>query len=76
MKVLKDLNNGQLAVCDVADKLRIQKSLLAKQTKERKTYHKLCCWRNKKETSKGMSKYEIPCIVCETLLTICESKKP
>ena len=36
VKVLKDLNNGQLAVCDIADKLRIQKSLLAKQTKEEK----------------------------------------
>ena len=34
VKVLKDLNNGQLAVCDIADKLRIQKSLLAKQIKE------------------------------------------
>lgn len=53
MKVLKDLNNGQLAVCDVADKLRIQKSLLAKQTKEEKRIISYVAGGTKKRLLKG-----------------------
>ena len=53
MKVLKDLNNGQLAVCDVADKLRIQKSLLAKQTKEEKRIISYVAGETKKRLLKG-----------------------
>ena len=36
LKVLKDLNNGQFAACDVADKHGIHKSLLTKWKKEEK----------------------------------------
>lgn len=53
VKVLKDLNNGQLAVCDVADKLRIQKSLLAKQTKEEKRIISYVAGGTKKRLLKG-----------------------
>ena len=66
LKVLKDLNNGQLAACDVADKHGIHQSLLTKWKKRRKVYHNLCCWRNKKETSKKVtSNSETPCSVCQ-----------
>ena len=77
LKVLKDLNNRQLAIHDVADKNGIHEFLLTKWKEEEKCiYHMLCCWTNKKKTSKkGTSKYETPCSVCETLQTICESKK-
>ena len=75
LKVLKDLNKGQLAACDVADKHGIHKSLLTKWKKRRKVYHNLCCWRNKKETSKKVtSQNERPCSICQNLPTIVKAR--
>ena len=43
--------------------------------KRRKVYHNLCCWRNKKETSKKVtSKNERPCSICQNLPTIVKAR--